>query len=60
MRREEIKMNVDEIGLAKASPFSFLPEASLQCKPLLIKGGVGVVCLYSLRKRGRFLQGCCI
>ena len=35
MRREEIKMNEDEIGLAKASPFSFLPEASLLCKPPL-------------------------
>lgn len=26
----------DEIGLAKASPFSFLPETSLHLKPLLI------------------------
>ena len=31
----------DEIGLAKASPFSFLPEASLLASPSLSKEGLG-------------------
>ena len=31
----------NEIGLAKASPFSFLPEASLLASPSLSKEGLG-------------------
>ena len=33
----------DEIGLAKASPFSFLPEASLLASPSLSKEGLGSI-----------------
>ena len=49
----------DEIGLA-SEPFLFPAGGILAVQASLIKGGVGVDCLYSLRKRDRFLQGCCI
>ena len=40
----------DEIGLAKASPFSFLPEASLLLKPPLSKGGLEGLSMVSPQK----------
>ena len=45
------KSGEDEIGLAEASPFSFLPEASLQMEASLFKGRFGGI-VYVLSAKG--------